>query len=115
MNIIVGDFIIALDTEGNTTAGGEVIEVDEFTVTVAQPYVYRHNGVIEEEGVTAHRLNRATHLFTEMEHEHRRILTGNQPLSAFTSESHAYRYAEENSRCVYGDAGECVFCFRSDH
>lgn len=56
------------ERDSSVVGGGEVIAVEPHgSVTVAQPYVWRQNGVIVERGTTPTRFQIITHTFEIVE------------------------------------------------
>lgn len=59
----IGQYV-RITAHGEVVGGGEVLEVEPYgSITVAQPYTYRHNGVIVEQGTNPTRYQIITHEF----------------------------------------------------
>jgi len=113
----VGDYIRALDLNGDVVGGGTVLNVDMYYVTVAQPFAWRHKGVVTERGTTTSRFSLSAHAFE-------RLITyiccdcpWGVTARAGDAEQDAYNHSQEYKHCVpEGDTSECgAYCGRSDH
>lgn len=59
----VGQYV-RITAHDTVVGGGEVLDVDPCgSITVAQPYAWRHNGVVVERGTTPTRFQIITHEF----------------------------------------------------
>lgn len=108
---------ITAGINGDVVGGGVVLAVDMIHVTVAQPFVWRSNGVIVERGTTPTRFSLSTHTFTTLVTYACNDCGWSVTADEGDAGQDAYNHSREYGHCVSeGDTAQCnAYCGRWDH